>query len=515
MEEKTNAEARLEKLEREHANALAANTLTPPSPLLSSASMQMSAVPEDPGPIINLAMVAPPLALDTPTRDLIPTTPEGTENAARTHRHSSTQQSPSPSAVHPQEMHASLGASRSTPSSDNDSDSESEDIMIALHDDYTACLRKLKTLQMKLDMALKKMFIPTTGMPTVNPEHDAIARGKVVKVIENSVRETYACLEQRILGPSAHRTIKMGSEQYGDIAPTYQGPKLIPSPAPPRLARPARFPLQNLPTQLDAQRVTTSGTTQTYSLVAKMPVPKPLHHDAEERSSSYHSGWLTEDDEDSSGHKFLENISVKRSSGRTSPTDRTLRFDLSPPTSPWRRSYNGSLYLEHGSFAVLDDPGSAPLLADEEAVDKESSVSEVSEDGRGGDRNPSIDLEEYKEHLDMLTFLNQHELAQARREQAEIEARQVTDNSNAEMAGVETSDSLEVIDTDVSERFESVDNIVPPSTADRSGSMLRNWFVPKNGINRQVISADIQKYLGIDATVRPGQDRVDGSEVWV
>ncbi|THV93093.1 hypothetical protein D6D26_08303 [Aureobasidium pullulans] len=209
VQEKTNAEARLEKLEREHADALAANILTPPSPLLSSASMQMSAVPQDSGPIINLAMVAPPPALDTSTRDLIPTTPETTEKAASTHGHSSTQQSPSPSVVHPQELHASLGASRSTPSSDNDPDSESEDIMITLRDDYTACLRKLKTLQMKLDMALKKMFIPTTGMPTVNPEHDAIARGKVVKVIENSVRETYACLEQRILGPSAHRTIKM------------------------------------------------------------------------------------------------------------------------------------------------------------------------------------------------------------------------------------------------------------------------------------------------------------------
>ncbi|THY33692.1 hypothetical protein D6D00_00819 [Aureobasidium pullulans] len=146
VEEKTNAEARLEKLEREHADALAANILTPPSPLLSSASMQMSAVLQDPGPIINLAMVAPPLALDTPTRDLIPTTPESTEKAASTRGHKSTQQSPWPSVVHPQELHASLGASRSTPSSDNDSDSESEDIMIALHDDYTACLRKLKTL---------------------------------------------------------------------------------------------------------------------------------------------------------------------------------------------------------------------------------------------------------------------------------------------------------------------------------------------------------------------------------
>lgn len=46
-----------------------------------------------------------------------------------------------------------------------------------------------------------------------------------------------------------------------------------------------------------------------------------------------------------------------------------------------------------------------------------------------------------------------------------------------------------------------------------SGSLLRNWFVPKDGINRQVISADIQKYLGNDATVRPGKEKINGQEV--
>jgi hypothetical protein len=42
--------------------------------------------------------------------------------------------------------------------------------------------------------------------------------------------------------------------------------------------------------------------------------------------------------------------------------------------------------------------------------------------------------------------------------------------------------------------------------APRPKHILRNWFVIKDGINRQVISADIQKYLGNDATVRPGKD---------
>lgn len=34
--------------------------------------------------------------------------------------------------------------------------------------------------------------------------------------------------------------------------------------------------------------------------------------------------------------------------------------------------------------------------------------------------------------------------------------------------------------------------------------IARQWFVPGEGIDRHVISADIQRYLGNDATVRPG-----------
>lgn len=37
-------------------------------------------------------------------------------------------------------------------------------------------------------------------------------------------------------------------------------------------------------------------------------------------------------------------------------------------------------------------------------------------------------------------------------------------------------------------------------------AMLRanTWFVPAEGIAREVIAADIQRYLGLDAAVRPG-----------
>ncbi|KAK0279686.1 hypothetical protein LTR91_014444 [Friedmanniomyces endolithicus] len=34
---------------------------------------------------------------------------------------------------------------------------------------------------------------------------------------------------------------------------------------------------------------------------------------------------------------------------------------------------------------------------------------------------------------------------------------------------------------------------------------IREWFQPKDGIDREVISANIQRYLGPDATVRPGR----------
>jgi hypothetical protein len=33
---------------------------------------------------------------------------------------------------------------------------------------------------------------------------------------------------------------------------------------------------------------------------------------------------------------------------------------------------------------------------------------------------------------------------------------------------------------------------------------MREWFVPGSGIDRDVITSDIQMYLGNDATVRPG-----------
>ena len=46
-----------------------------------------------------------------------------------------------------------------------------------------------------------------------------------------------------------------------------------------------------------------------------------------------------------------------------------------------------------------------------------------------------------------------------------------------------------------------------------SGHILRDWFLDGEGLRREVISADVQSFLGNDATVRPGKNTVKGKEV--
>lgn len=44
---------------------------------------------------------------------------------------------------------------------------------------------------------------------------------------------------------------------------------------------------------------------------------------------------------------------------------------------------------------------------------------------------------------------------------------------------------------------------MPASTVSRA-TPTRQWFQPGEGIAREVITADIQRYLGPDALVKPG-----------
>lgn len=50
---------------------------------------------------------------------------------------------------------------------------------------------------------------------------------------------------------------------------------------------------------------------------------------------------------------------------------------------------------------------------------------------------------------------------------------------------------------------------------DRGGrsSRTNEYFVPKDGIDREVITADICRYLGNDALVRPGSYEVSSQPV--
>lgn len=49
------------------------------------------------------------------------------------------------------------------------------------------------------------------------------------------------------------------------------------------------------------------------------------------------------------------------------------------------------------------------------------------------------------------------------------------------------------------------------ATASYSSSVNIRWWIPANGIRRDVIQADIQRYLGPEAVVRPGEGRDNDS----
>lgn len=46
---------------------------------------------------------------------------------------------------------------------------------------------------------------------------------------------------------------------------------------------------------------------------------------------------------------------------------------------------------------------------------------------------------------------------------------------------------------------------MPSHSSSRAAMPTRHWFQPGDGISREVITADIPRYLGPDALVRPGR----------
>ncbi|KAG9546811.1 hypothetical protein KCU71_g16763, partial [Aureobasidium melanogenum] len=90
-----------------------------------------------------------------------------------------------------------LGADRKASLAEHHTQNDS--LMTDLYCDYTACLQQIKMLQTSLETALNEMFDPATGFPTVNSRLTSRDRRLLARTVDKSARETLECLNQRIL----------------------------------------------------------------------------------------------------------------------------------------------------------------------------------------------------------------------------------------------------------------------------------------------------------------------------
>ncbi|KAG9596828.1 hypothetical protein KCU98_g15376, partial [Aureobasidium melanogenum] len=84
---------------------------------------------------------------------------------------------------------------------------QNDSLMTDLYCDYTACLQQIKMLQTSLEAALNEMFDPATGFPTVNPRLTSHDRRLLARTVDKSARETLKCLNQRILQESPNTKV--------------------------------------------------------------------------------------------------------------------------------------------------------------------------------------------------------------------------------------------------------------------------------------------------------------------
>ncbi|KAH0359853.1 hypothetical protein KCU65_g9739, partial [Aureobasidium melanogenum] len=163
LEEKAAAEARLQVLERDHAQAVAMGSSA--SPIPDSTPPR----PGQPGPGISLAMV------------------EQSSDSEHTDRGQ-------PSGAGRKGSHA-------------ETDTKNYLLMTELYCDYTACLQQTKMLQTSLEAALNEMFDLATGFPTVNSGLTSHDRRFLARTVDKSTRETVECLQQRILQESPNTKV--------------------------------------------------------------------------------------------------------------------------------------------------------------------------------------------------------------------------------------------------------------------------------------------------------------------
>ncbi|KAG9674562.1 hypothetical protein KCU99_g6580, partial [Aureobasidium melanogenum] len=208
--QKAAAEARLEVLERNHAQALAAGSWAPTS--LGHAVEH--------SPAIDLAMVEQRPGSET-YRDLAATMQEDSYHVPTSNDtlfsgcsfmsiDRSSERFHTSSESNPPEH--SQGWVESTSLLDNEEelsrgDLELESLMAELYNDYTCCLEQMKLLQEKLETALGGMFVPGISAPAVNFKLAADDRRNIARTVDMSVWETYECLDKRILKAAAHTKI--------------------------------------------------------------------------------------------------------------------------------------------------------------------------------------------------------------------------------------------------------------------------------------------------------------------
>lgn len=118
-------------------------------------------MPTEPELVVNIDVKEPPSGFENSTQWASPSTPGHGGHNSGNHSRIIAQQLTSITTMPAQDANKSPPAGQNiVPPSQEDS--ETEEVMIALHDDYTACSRQLRTLQSRLEMTLDKMFIPTT-----------------------------------------------------------------------------------------------------------------------------------------------------------------------------------------------------------------------------------------------------------------------------------------------------------------------------------------------------------------
>ncbi|KAG9694434.1 hypothetical protein KCU95_g1973, partial [Aureobasidium melanogenum] len=212
LEQKAAAEARLEVLEHDHAQALLAGSCAPTSS--GHARVESS-------PVIDLVMVEQPPSLEVSLRDLAATMQVDpfqvlTSNNALVSGCSSISDNRCSSRVHTSSESNSLEHSQrrveSTPLLVNGEELPRDDLELAslmaeLHNDYTSCLEQIKALQEKLETALGGMFVPGISAPAVNFKLAADDRRNIARTVDLCVWETYKCLDKCISKTGAHSRI--------------------------------------------------------------------------------------------------------------------------------------------------------------------------------------------------------------------------------------------------------------------------------------------------------------------